>query len=441
VAADAPAAGRRRVVIVGGGFGGVAAAHGLRRADVDVTVVDRTNHQTFQPLLYQVATGAISAGDCGSPIRGILKRQSNAGVLMASVAGFDVERRQVMLDTGEPLDYDSLIVACGAETSYFGHDDWEQASFGLKTLADAIALRDRVFGALEQAERATDDATRDEWLTFAIIGGGPTGVEVAGQLGVLTRHLIRRDFRRIDTRNVRVILIDAGDRVIPAFRESLSAKAAKQLESLGVTIRQQAMATAIDERGVEFKVGDESERVGARTVVWAAGVKAAGVAGTLAQVTGAATDRAGRIQVRPDLTIEGHPEISVIGDVASLAGEDGKPLPGLATTAIQEARHVAQAIRKGQPGASEPFHYFDKGALAVVGRGRAVCEIRGHGFAGPLAFLTYLGVHLYYLGGVGGRRLRVLSAWATVGFGALESMVIEGELPAEAPATAPRTAG
>jgi NADH dehydrogenase len=346
-----------------------------------------------------------------------------------------------MLDTGEPLDYDSLIVACGAETSYFGHDDWEQASFGLKTLADAIALRDRVFGALEQAERATDDATRDEWLTFAIIGGGPTGVEVAGQLGVLTRHLIRRDFRRIDTRNVRVILIDAGDRVIPAFRESLSAKAAKQLESLGVTIRQQAMATAIDERGVEFKVGDESERVGARTVVWAAGVKAAGVAGTLAQVTGAATDRAGRIQVRPDLTIEGHPEISVIGDVASLAGEDGKPLPGLATTAIQEARHVAQAIRKGQPGASEPFHYFDKGALAVVGRGRAVCEIRGHGFAGPLAFLTYLGVHLYYLGGVGGRRLRVLSAWATVGFGALESMVIEGELPAEAPATAPRTAG
>ena len=429
--AEEASSGRRRVVIVGGGFGGVAAAHGLHRAEVDVTVVDRTNHQTFQPLLYQVATGAISGGECASAIRAMLKRQANASVLMAKVTDFDVERRQVLLDTGRALDYDSLIVSCGAETSYFGHDEWADFSFGLKTLTDATSLRERIFGALERAERAMDPAERDEWMTFAVIGGGPTGVEVAGQLAVLTRHLIRRDYSRIDTRNARVILIDAGDRVIPAFRERLSARAAKELESLGVTIRERAMATAIDEHGVEVKVGDETERIAARTVIWAAGVQAAGVAGALARATGAETDRAGRIHVRPDLTIEGRPEISVIGDVASVADEDGQPLPGLATTAIQEARHVAKAIRRGQPGASEPFRYFDKGALAVVGRGRAVCEFRGHGFAGPLAFVTYLGVHLYYLGGVGGRRLRVIAAWATTGFGALAGMAIEGELPAD----------
>ena len=423
------ASGRRRVVIVGGGFGGVAAAHGLRRAGVDVTVVDRTNHQTFQPLLYQVATGAISAGECGSAIRALLKRQRNATVLMANVTGFDVEERQVHLDSGEALDYDSLILACGAETSYFGHEEWAKASFGLKTLADATRLRDGIFGALEQAERATDPATRDEWLTFAVIGGGPTGVEIAGMIAVLTRHLVTRDFRRIDTREARVILIDAGDRVVPSFRESLSAKATKELGSLGVAVRSRAMASAIDERGVKIKVGDETERIVARTVIWAAGVQAAGIAGALAEATGAETDRGGRIAVRPDLTIEGHPEISVIGDVASVAGTDGNLLPGLATTAIQEARHVAKAIRKGGAGASEPFHYLDKGALAVVGRGRAVCEFRGRGFSGPLAFLMYLGVHLYYLGGIGGRRLRVLAAWATTGFGALEGMAIEGELP------------
>jgi NADH dehydrogenase len=427
--AEAAAAGRRRVVIVGGGFGGLAAARELRRADVDVTVVDRVNHHLFQPLLYQVATGAISDADCATPIRTHLRRQANASVLMAEVTGFDVERRQAILDRGERLTYDSLIVACGAETSYFGHDEWADSSFGLKTLADSVNLRDQVFAAFEEAERADDAKTRDEWMTFAVIGGGPTGVEVAGQLAVVSGHQLRRDFSRIDPTRARVILIDAGERVVPAFKPSLSAKAAKELATLGVTVREHAMAEAIDERGVEVKVGDARERIAARTVIWAAGVRAAKVAAELARATGAETDRAGRIEIRPDLTLEGHREISVIGDVASLEGPEGTPLPGLATVAIQQARHAAKAIRRGEPGATTPFRYLDKGALAVVGRGKAVCEIRGRGLSGLPAFLMYLGVHLYYLGGVLGRRLQVLGAWARTGFGTLRGRVVEGELP------------
>jgi NADH dehydrogenase len=430
---------RRRVVIVGGGFGGLAAARALRRADVDVTVIDRMNHHLFQPLLYQVATGAISASDCATPIRVHLKRQSNASVLMAEVADFDVGRRQVILERGERLDYDSLIVACGAQTSYFGHDEWADVSFGLKTLADAVDLRSRVFAAFEEAERTDDPETRDEWLTFVVVGGGPTGVEVAGQVAVIARHQLKREFSRIDAAEARVILIDAGERVLPAFKPSLSAKAAKGLTSLGATLRERETVEAIDERGVMVKVGDAMERIPARTVIWAAGVRAAGVAAALAAATGAPTDRAGRIEIRPDLTLGGHPEVSVIGDVARLAGPDGKPLPGLATVAIQQARHAAKAIRRGGAGASTPFRYRDKGALAVVGRGRAVCEIRGRGLSGFPAFLMYLGVHLYYLGGVLGRRLQVLGAWARAGFGTLRGRVVERELTSAEPAS--RTGG
>ena len=427
-------AGRRRVVIVGGGFGGLAAAQKLRRADADVTVVDKVSHHLFQPLLYQVATGVLSVGDCASPIRRHLKRQSNANVLMAEVIDFDVERRQVILDQGGPLDYDSLILACGARTSYFGHDEWEAVSCGLKTLADAVELRNHIFGALEEAERSDDPATRDEWLTFAVIGGGPTGVEIAGKIAVLTRHSLKREFSRIDPAKTRVILIDAGTRVVSTFREKLSAKAAKELASLGVTVREEAMADAIDGGGVTIKVGDSTERIPARTVIWGAGVRAAGVAEALARATGAETDRGGRIKIRPDLTLEGHPEISVIGDVASLEGADGKPVPGLATAAIQQGRHVAKAIARGEAGASTPFRYLDKGALAVVGRGRAVCEFRGRGFSGVPAYLMYLGVHLYYLGGIAGRRLQVLGDWASMAFGVLQSQVIDGELPRRAQA-------
>lgn len=440
---------RHRVVIVGGGFGGVAAARHLKHADVEVTLVDRTNHQLFQPLIYQVAAGGLASGQAAAPIRGLLKRQPNATVLMAAVTDVDVDGRQVILDDGERLAYDSLIVACGGETSYFGHDEWNDVCCPLKTLADAVDLRNRIFGAFEEAERAADPSARDEWLTLVVVGGGPTGVEISGQLAILARHAMKRDFRRIDPRAARVILLDAGERLVPAFSEQTSTRAARDLRKLGVTVREHARVTAVDARGVTVTLGDETERIAARTVVWAAGVRTAGVAGVVARAAGAGTDRAGRVEVNADLTLPGHPEISVIGDAANVAGPDGKPLPGLATVAIQQARYVVEAIRSGRPGATQPFKYFDKGALAVVGRGGAVCEVRGHRLSGLPAFLIYLGVHLYYLGGVGGRRLTVLTTWIGAGLGARANRVIEGNLasverplPASPPATVrPRGAG
>jgi NADH:ubiquinone reductase (H+-translocating) len=418
---------RRRVVIVGGGFGGLAAARELRHADVDVTLIDRMNHHLFQPLLYQVAAGALSPSDCASPIRPALKHSSNAAVLMAEVRDVDAERRQVVLDRGDRIDYDSLIVACGAQTSYFGHDDWRDVTYGLKTIEDAIDLRKRFYGAFEAAERTDDPDERAEWLTFVVVGGGPTGVEIAGELAI-TAQAIQRHFRRIDASSVRVILLDAGDRLVAAFSEKLSGKVARQLAELGVTVREGARATAIDERGVTFESGSAADRLASRTVIWAAGVQSVAFTEAVARATGATTDRGGRIEVRPDLTVPGHPEVSVVGDVASLAGPGGKPLPGLATVAIQQAHHVAKAIAEGQPGASTPFRYFDKGALAVVGKGKAVCEIRGLKLWGRPAFFTYLGVHLYYLGGQMGHRLQVLMKWIAARFGERQSALIEGEL-------------
>jgi NADH:ubiquinone reductase (H+-translocating) len=422
-----PAAARRRVVIVGGGFGGLAAADRLRRADVDVTLVERRNHHLFQPLLYQVAAGALSPSDCASPIRPALKRSSNTAVLMAEVTDVDADRRQVVLDRGDRLDYDSLIVACGGETSYFGNDDWENVTCGLKTLEDALDVRKRFYGAFEAAERTDDPAERAELLTFVVVGGGPTGVEVAGELA-LTAGDMKRQFRRFDASTARVILLDAGDRLVAAFSEKLSGKVADQLAELGVTVREGARATAIDSRGVTIEVGGATERIPTRTVIWAAGVHPVPLTDALARATGASTDRAGRIEVNPDLTVAGHPEISVIGDVASLAGPDGTPLPGLATVAIQQAHHVAKAIRAGEVGASKPFRYFDKGALAVVGRGKAVCEIRGRKLWGRPAFFTYLTVHLYYLSGQTGNRLQVLLKWIGARRGERPSALIEGEL-------------
>jgi NADH dehydrogenase len=424
---------RRRVVIVGGGFGGFAAARALRHADVGVTLVDRTNHHTFQPLLYQVAAGGLSEGQCAATIRGMLRRQSNATLLMASVTGIDAGAHQVTLDSGESLDYDSLILAGGAETSYFGHEEWAQDAPGLKTLADAVELRDRIFGAFEQAERATDEGARKEWLSFIVVGGGPTGVEISGQLAILALRTLERKFQRIDTAEAQITLVDAGDRLIPAFDEKLSAKTAAALDSLGVLVREGAMVTAIDERGVEVKVGGETERISGRTVIWAAGVKAAGLASLATEATGASADRGGRVVVDADCTIPGHPEISVIGDMASHPGPGGKALPGLATVALQQARHVAKGIGAGDAGARTPFHYLDKGALAVVGRGKAVCEVRGRKLSGPLAFYMYLGIHLYYLNGVPGHRLAVLRSWVQSLFRVRAEQVIEAELPVDRP--------
>ena len=419
--------GRRRVVIVGGGFGGAAAAHTLRKADVDVTVVDRMNHHLFQPLLYQVAAGELSPSDCAAPLRPALKRSANTSLLMAEVTDVDAERRQVVLDRGDRISYDSLIVACGAETSYFGNDEWREVSSGMKTLADAVELRARFFGAFEEAERLDDPVARAEWMTFVVVGGGATGVEVAGALAI-TASRMRREFRRIDPGDARVILLDAGERVVSSFSKRLSGKVARYLTQLGVSVREGARATGIDARGVTIDVGGASERIGSRTVVWAAGVHAVPLTEAVARATGASTDRGGRIEVGPDLTVSGHPEISVIGDVAALAGPGGKPLPGLATVAIQQARHVAKAIAAGQQGASTPFRYLDKGALAVVGQGKAVGELRGLDLSGRLAFLTYLSVHLYYLGGARGRRLEVWIRWIGARFGQRQSALIEGGL-------------
>jgi NADH:ubiquinone reductase (H+-translocating) len=427
---------RPRVVIIGAGFGGLAAARRLRRADVDVTLVDRTNHHLFQPLLYQVAAGALAPSDCAAPIRPSLKRSANTTVLMAEVTDIDPERRQVVLAQGDRLDYDSLIVACGARTSYFGHDDWQEVTYGLKTLMDAINLRQHFYAALEEAERSGDPAERAGYLTFVVVGGGPTGVEIAGELA-LTVSDMKRQYRRIDTSQAKVILLDAGDRVVSAFSERLSKKVAEQLGKLGVTVREGARATVIDDSGVTIEVGGETERIEARTVIWAAGVQSVALTDALARATGASTDRGGRIEVNSDLTLPGRPEISVIGDGASLAGPHGRPLPGLATVAIQQAHHVAKAIGRGERGASTPFRYLDKGALAVVGRGKAVCEIRGLKLSGWPAFLTYLGVHLYYLGGQVGRRMGVLMKWVGARFGQRQSALIEREVGSSRAPTSP----
>lgn len=422
---------RRRIAIVGGGFGGLAAARALRRRNVDVTVIDRVNHHLFQPLLYQVAAGVLSVGDAAAPIRAMLSRQANARVVMAEVVDVDVEQRRLALDRGEELGYDSLIVASGAATSYFGHDDWEAHTFGLKTMADGVRLREQVFSCFEEAERSPDLGEQTELQTIVVIGGGPTGVEIAGQLAVMSRHHLRRQFTRIDPARTRIVLLDAGDRVLAPFDPSLSAYAARSLTALGVEVLEGARATAIDAGGVTFERGGEPERIAARTVIWAAGVQAAPFAAKVAQAAGVEHDRGGRLRVNADSSLPGHPEISAIGDAAMLAGADGRALPGLATVAIQQARNVGEGIAAGAPGAAKPFRYFDKGALAVIGRGRAVCEIRGAKLHGPPAFATYLGVHLFYLGGVPGRRVAVLSAWASMAAGREQSRVIEHGLSRE----------
>jgi NADH dehydrogenase len=420
---------RRRVAIVGGGFGGLAAAQALRKVNVDVTLVDRTNHHLFQPLLYQLAASGLSMGDCAAPIRGMLRNQRNVQVAMAEVTDVDPERQELTLDRDERVPYDSLIVACGAVTSYFGHDEWAEPSYALKTLADAVELRDHILACFEEAERTRDPDVQRRLQTIVVIGGGPTGIEIAGQLAVLARHHMRGQFDRFDPADTRVVVLDAGDRVLAAFSPKLSAKAAHEIGELGVEIGEGARATAIDPDGVSFERDGTPERIDANTVIWAAGVQAAPFARTLAEATGAAHDRGGRLEVAPDCSLPGHPEISVIGDAASHPGPDGKPLPGLATVAIQQARHVTEGIARGAPGATGAFRYHDKGALAVIGRGRAICAIRGLELSGPIAFGTYLGVHLFYLGGVPGRRISVLSKWASTAAGREQSRIIAGELP------------
>jgi NADH:ubiquinone reductase (H+-translocating) len=391
------------VVIVGGGFGGLTAARALRGEPVRITLVDRRNHHVFQPLLYQVATAGLSESDIAAPIRHILRRQPNATVLLANVSSVDPVRRTLQLDIGE-LSYDFLILATGATHSYFGHDEWATAAPGLKTLEDALEIRRRVLLAYEAAERETDPQRRADWLTFVVVGGGPTGVELAGTLAEIARHTLTREFRRIDpATQARVVLLEGADRVLLAYTPRLSQRAKEQLEHLGVQVRTGALVTAVDAAGVSLG----EERIPSRTVLWAAGVAASAVGRTL----GAPVDRAGRVKVEPELTIPGHRNVFVIGDLATMTGPGGSAVPGVAPAAMQMGRHaVKNILRALQNQPLRKFTYVDKGTLATVGRRAGVAMVAGLQMSGALAWLAWLGIHIFFLIGFRNRFV-VITEW------------------------------
>jgi NADH:ubiquinone reductase (H+-translocating) len=391
------------IVIIGGGFAGLWAARALAKVSVRITLIDRGNHHLFQPLLYQVATAGLSAPNIAAPLRHILRRQKNVTVLLGEVVDIVPNEQRVRLDDGRALDYDHLLLASGATHAYFGHDHWARHAPGLKTLDDALEIRRRILTAFERAEAEDDEAKRAAWLTFAIVGGGPTGVELAGTLAEIARHTLHGEFRRADPRRARVLLLEAGPRVLSSFPESLSAKARTQLEKLGVEIRAGVPVADIDNDGVQL--GDE--RIAARTVLWAAGVAAS----PLARDLGVPLDRAGRVIVMPDLSVPGHPDIFVAGDLASVQ-HDGKPVPGVAPAAKQMGRHVAQAIRARLQGrATAPFRYRDFGNLATIGRMAAVVDLHGFKFSGLLAWWFWLAAHVFFLIGFRNRMV-VLIDWA-----------------------------
>jgi NADH dehydrogenase len=424
---DAPAPARPRVVLIGCGFGGLEAVRLLSRAPVEITLVDRTNHHLFQPLLYQVATANVSAPAVSGPIRHILRgeiRRGNLTVLRAEVTRIDAAQREVLLDDGQRLPYDHLIVAAGATHSYFGHDEWQRVAPGLKTLADAFEIRSRIIGAFEQAERCSDAAQAAEWLNFVVIGGGPTGVELAGALVEIARHTLPDEFRRIDSRRARVVLVEGSERLLGAFNPKLSASARKQLETLGVEVLTRCRVTGIDERGIRYHDDSQpqagEQRLQARTVLWAAGVAASPLGRSLAETAGAKLDRAGRVVVEPDLTLPGRPEIAVIGDLAaakSYGRGEPKPVPGVSPAAKQmgrlAARNIVRRLRGEQP---ERFRYVDYGSLATIGRKAAVVQLEVPAvgelkWSGYFAWLFWLFAHVYFL--IGFRnRLIVLFDWA-----------------------------
>ncbi len=380
------------VVIVGGGFAGLWAARALAKAPVRITLLDRGNHHLFQPLLYQVATAGLSAPDIAAPLRHILRRQRNATVLMGEAIAIDSARKAVQLGDGTALGYDVLLLATGATHSYFGHDAWAPHAPGLKTLDDALEIRRRILTAFERAEAEPDAAARASWLTFAVVGGGPTGVELAGTLAEIARHTLRAEFRRIDSRSARVLLLEAGPRVLSTFPETLSAKARTQLERLGVEVRTGTAVAAIDGDGV--LLGDE--RIAARTVLWAAG----GAASPRVRTRGVSLDRAGRVRVEADLGVPGHPDIFVAGDLASVQS-GGKQVPGVAPAAKQMGAHVAASIRArladGEATVPAPFRYRDYGNLATVGRRAAIVDLRGLRFSGFPAWVFWLTAHIFFL--------------------------------------------
>ncbi len=398
-----------RVVIIGAGFGGLYAARALRGARVAITLIDRRNHHLFQPLLYQVATGGLAPSNIAYPIRAVVSGQKNTRVLLAEVTAIDTAERRVLLRDGA-VSYDVLIVATGATHSYFGHPEWEPLAPGLKTLEDALAMRRRILLAFEHAERETDPVRRASLLRFVIVGGGPTGVELAGAIAEIARRVLVQDFRAIDPRETEVVLVEAGPRLLATFPPDLSAKAQTALERLGVVVRTGAAVTAIQEGMVAIA----GQPFAAATVLWAAGVTASPLAASL----GVPLDRAGRVPVNADLSVPGHPEVFVIGDVAAAVDERGRPLPGVAPVALQQGRHVASNLcRRLQGKPARPFHYVDKGNLATIGRAAAVADIRGWHLSGLVAWLTWLVVHIFFLIGFRNRLVVALDwAWAYLRF-------------------------
>ncbi len=403
---------RQRVVIVGAGFGGMNVAKGLANDPrFEVTIIDRRNHHLFQPLLYQVATCGLSPADIARPIRQIFSKARNVRVLLATVTAVDTAARRLDTDHG-PVEYDRLILACGVRHSYFGHDEWEEFAPGLKTLSQATEMRRRILLAFEKAEGEDDDAIRQAYLTFVIVGGGPTGVELAGAIGELASHTLKQDFRRIDPSTAKIILVEAGPRILPMFEESLAAKGQEQLRSLGVEVRTGAGVTRIDADGVEIG----GQRLPSRTVLWAAGVQASKLG---LGIAGAETDRAGRVRVNGSLAIPAHPEIFVLGDMAfcadpSKTDKEGRPLPlpGVAPVAMQQGVYLAEQLKLQAAGLlGKAFSYVDKGSMATIGRSRAICQSRHLNSAGLLAWFAWMFIHVYYLVGFS-NRLGIISKWS-----------------------------
>ena len=393
-------ANRPRIVILGGGFGGLNAAQALKHAPADVTVLDKRNFHLFQPLLYQVATGSLSPGEIAAPIRSVLSKQKNTRVLLGEAVDLDPVGRNVILGDSAQIPYDWLIVATGSQSSYFGHDKWAQWAPTLKSIEDATAIRHKILLAFEAAERSSDLAERKAWLTFVIVGGGATGVELAGTLGEIAHHTLKGDFRSIRPSDATILVVDAGARVLSSYPEDLSRRAEQQLAALGAQVRINTAVTQVDETGVTLKDKSGMEQhVASKTVIWAAGVAVSAFGRQLAQRTNAETDRGGRIKVTPDLTVPGYPEISVVGDLAYSTDGEGRPLPGVAQVAMQGGAYAARSIKQRLAGSREdkPFHYFNKGDLAVIGRAAAVANVFGIHLSGFPAWLVWLFIHLLYI--------------------------------------------
>ena len=436
------------VVIIGGGFGGLYTAKDLNHTPVQVTLIDKRNFHLFQPLLYQVATGILSPADISSPLRLVLRQHKNTKVLLDHAIDVDPQKKEVILVNHEPIPYDILVLATGVSHHYFGNDHWEPLAPGLKTIEDAIEVRRRIFMAFEAAEKETDPVKRQAWLTFVIVGGGPTGVELAGAIAEIAHGALRGDFRSIDPKEAKILLIEGLDRVLPPYPPELSAKAAEDLAHLGVTVQTQSMVTDINDHIVTVRQGEQLKQIAARTILWAAGVKASHMGAVLSERTGVSLDRAGRVMVEPDLTVPGYPDIFVLGDLANFSHQGERPLPGVAPVAMQQGAYVAQLIKKRLQGESlPPFVYEDYGNMAVIGQNKAVVNLGFAKLSGFLAWFIWVWAHIYYLIEFD-NKLVVMIQWGwnyfTRGRGArLITGVGEGKRPVnpqETPEESPETA-